>query len=69
MITRFAYGSVVDEIDAKHVSQIPFPLLKDEDTQAEINKLALDANDLRYQTYQLEQEDIRILNDEVIYAK
>lgn len=69
LITHWTYGSVVDEIDANHVSQIPFPLLKDTSTQAEINRLALEANALRYTAYQQEQEALRIMNDEVIYAQ
>ena len=68
LIARFTYGSVVDEIDNNHVSQIPFPLLKDTDAQAEINRLALETNKLRYQAYLLEQEAMQIMDDEVLYA-
>lgn len=68
LITRFTYGSVVDEIDANHVSRIPFPLLKDKKIQSEINRLALDANSLRYEAYELEQKAIRIMDEEVIGA-
>ncbi len=68
LITRFTYGSVVDEIDNKHVSQIPFPLLKNEAVQAKINRLALEANSMRYEAYQLEQEAMQIMNDEVLFA-
>jgi len=66
LITRFTYGSVVDEIDANHVSQIPFPFLVDADKQVEINRLALEANRLRYQAYQLEQEAMRVLDEDVL---
>lgn len=68
LITRHTYGSVVDEIDDKHVSKIPIPLLKNQVIQAEINALALQANRLRYEAYQAEQEALRIMNDEVIFA-
>ena len=68
LITRFTYGSVVDEIDNRHVSKIPFPLLKNADTQAKINSLALEANELRYKAYQLEQEALTMMNDEVLFA-
>ena len=44
LITRYTYGSVVDEIDDNHVRDIAFPLLKDKDKQAQINALALEAN-------------------------
>lgn len=69
MITRYTYGSVVDEIDDNHVRQIPIPLLKNQDVQKRINDLALQANTLWFQAYQLEQEALRIINEEVIYAK
>lgn len=68
LITRFTYGAVVDEIDDHHVSQIPIPLLKDANIQAEINRLALEANAKRTEAYLAEQEAIRITNDEVIHA-
>lgn len=69
LITRFTYGSVVDEIDDNHVRQIKIPLLKNVDIQNKINILALEANKKRYEAYQLEQEALRIMDDEVIYAK
>lgn len=68
LITRFTYGSVVDEINASHVAQIPFPILSDKPIQDEINQLALKANSLRYEAYKLEQEALRVMNDEVIFA-
>jgi type I restriction enzyme, S subunit len=68
LIKRFTYGAVVDEIDDVHVSQIPMPLLGDSDRQAEINRLALEANDKRAEAYSLEQEAIRRTNTEVIHA-
>ncbi len=69
LITRFTYGSVVDEIDENHVAQIPFPILEDRSTQDRINQLALKANSLRYEAYNLEQEALRLMNDEVIFAQ
>jgi len=68
LINRFIYGAVVDEIDDRHVSQVPIPLLKDPEIQAEINQLALEANNKRTEAYNIEQEAIRIINEEVIYA-
>lgn len=68
LIKRFTYGSVVDEIDDNHVSQIPFPLLKDAKAQMEINRLALQANELRYEAYLLEQEAMAVLENDVIHA-
>jgi len=69
LITRFTYGAVVDEIDDRHVAQVPIPLLKDAATQAEINRLALEANFKRTEAYRAEQEAIRITNEEVIHAE
>lgn len=69
LITRFTYGSVVDEIDDNHVRQIPIPILKNPIIQQRINDLALQANEKRYEAYKLEQEALRIMNEEVIYAK
>lgn len=69
LITRFTYGSVVDEIDDNHVRQIAIPLLRDKAVQKRINDLALEANAKRYEAYKLEQEALRIMNEEVIYAK
>lgn len=69
LITRFTYGSVVDEIDDNHVRQITIPLLKNHTVQKQINDLALEANQKRYEAYLLEQEALKIMNEEVIYAK
>ena len=69
LITHYTYGSVVDEIDDNHVRDIPFPLLKDKATQNKINEMALEANQKRYEAYLAEQEALRIMNEEVIFAK
>ena len=69
LITRFTYGSVVDEIDDNHVRQIAIPLLKNKEAQKQINDLALEANEKRYEAYKLEQQALQIMDDEVIYAK
>ena len=68
LIKKFVYGSVVDEIDDIHVSQIPFPFLKDKAIQTEINNLALEANKLRYEAYLLEQRAIKSVEEDVIFA-
>ena len=60
---------MVDEIDDNHVRAIPVPILKNHDVQKQINDLALEANQKRYEAYQLEQEALRIMDAEVIYAK
>lgn len=69
LITRFTYGAVVDEIDDRHVAEVAVPLLKDAKLQAEINRLALEANEKRTEAYYAEQDAIRITNGEVIHAE
>lgn len=69
LITRFTYGSVVDEIDDTHVSSIPLPLLKNADVQQRINDLALEANEKRYEAYKIEQKALQIVDNDVIFAK
>lgn len=59
LIVRHTYGSVVDEIDAKHLSQVEIPLLKDKLKQKEINDLVLKANELRYEAHLKEQEALK----------
>jgi type I restriction enzyme S subunit len=68
LITHYTYGSVVDEIDDTHVASIPFPLLKNAAVQKQINDLALEANEKRYQAYKLEQQALQIIDKEVIFA-
>lgn len=63
LITRFIYGSVVDEIDDKHVSQIPIPLLKNKSVQKEINDLAISANEKRYEAYIIEHKALSLMDD------
>lgn len=69
LIDRFTYGSVISHIDDNHVSRIPFPLLKNEDVQRQINDLALEANEKRYEAYKMEQQALRIVDKEVILVK
>ncbi len=69
LITHYTYGSVVDEIDDTHVSSIPFPLLKNKDIQQQINNLALEANEKRFEAYKMEQQALRIVDKDVIHAK
>ncbi len=69
LIKRFTYGGVVDAIEPFHIQQVELPLLKNREGQKQINDLALLANQKRYDAYCLEQEALRIMNEEVIYAK
>jgi type I restriction enzyme S subunit len=68
LIRQQTYGAVVDMIDNNSLSQVPFPLLKNATVQTEINCLALQANEMRYQAYQLEQEATSVLEKEVLHA-
>lgn len=69
LVKRETYGSVVDMIDDKNLGNVDIPILKNEEKQNEINDIALKANKLRYEAYELEQEALKIMNKEVIYAK
>ena len=69
LIKRQTYGSVVDMIDAAKLRSVEIPLLKNEKKQKTINDMALKANQKRYEAYCLEQEAIKIMNEEVIFAK
>ena len=66
LITKYTYGSVIDEIDDNQISNIPFPILKDGDKQKKINSLALQANQKRYEAYICEQKALDIMNNEVL---
>ena len=69
LITRYVHGSVIDEINDWQVSEVVVPLLRDEDTQKEINHKVLEANRKRTEAYNLEQEALRVLDEKVIYAR
>ena len=66
LIVRHTYGSVIDEIDDAQVRSIPVPLLKNKAVQDEINALALQANEKRYEAYNLEQKALSIMDREVL---
>lgn len=69
LIRRHTYGSVVDMIDNNSLASVEIPLLKNQTIQDKINNLALKANEMRYEAYCLEQEALKIMDEEVIYAK
>ncbi len=66
LITREIYGAVVDMIDARNLSIVPVPLLKNSVAQEQINSLALLANEKRYKAYTLEQEALKIFEEEIL---
>lgn len=67
LINRFSYGSVVGQVNAHHISQVPVPLLKDQSILAEINRLALDANTKLADAYSAERKAISITNNEAVH--
>ncbi len=69
IMKSFQYGSVVQHIEKEHIREMPIPLLKDQATQTRINDLALEANRKRYEAYTLEQKALKIMDNEVIFAK
>ena len=69
ILKRYTYGAVISHIDDTHVRQTAIPLLKNKEVQKRINDLTLEANEKRYEAYKLEQQALRIMDNEVIYAK
>jgi len=69
LIKRQIYGAVVDIIEPVHINNIKIPLLNNISIQKEINDLVLEANKKRTEAYELEQEALSILNEQVIFAK
>lgn len=69
IIQSYAYGSVVQHIEKEHIRMCPVPILNNQVIQKKINDLALEANEKRYQAYLLEQEALKVLDEEVIYAE
>lgn len=68
LIQRFTYGGVVDAIEPFHIQSVEVPILRNQDVQKQINNLALQANEKRYQAYLLEQKALKVLDEEVIFA-
>ena len=66
LIERYIYGAVVDEIDDKHLSKVPIPIITDKLLLKKINDLALEANRLRSDAYYYEQSAIEEVNEKVI---
>ena len=69
LIHKFAYGAVVRHLEKEHILKVSVPLLRDGNIQREINDTVLEANRKRAEAYNLEQEALRVLDEEVIYAR
>ena len=69
LITRYIHGAVIDEINDEQVSEIAVPLLREENTQRQINDTVLEANRKRTEAYNLEQAALKVLDKKVIYAR
>jgi len=63
LIERYIYGSVVDEVDDNQIAEVPIPIIKNKEVLKEINDKVLEANQLRYNAYQKEQEALSIMNE------
>ena len=62
-LKSLVYGSVVDHIEASHISKVEIPILKNELKQKEINDKVLQANELRYQAYLKEQKAVKMMEE------
>ncbi|MCI8589554.1 MAG: restriction endonuclease subunit S [Clostridiales bacterium] len=69
LICRQTYGGVVDAIEPFHIKRVAVPLLKDVSLQNQINRMALEANEKRYEAYVLEQKALSLINSEVLEAR
>lgn len=58
LLKKFTYGSVVDEIDDKHMANVPFPITKDKSLINNIGNMVLDANKRRNLAWELEKKAI-----------
>lgn len=66
LIYRQKYGGVVNAIEPSQLEKIGIPFSKNETFVKKINEIAIRANNLRYEAYKLEQEAIKIMNEEVL---
>ncbi|MBE4349953.1 restriction endonuclease subunit S [Vibrio parahaemolyticus] len=64
MIKRHTYGSVVDEIDDYHVSEVLVPMLSESEVE-EIGSLVMQASILRTQAHEYDQQSMSILKKEL----
>ncbi|HGI9863930.1 TPA: hypothetical protein ACJVS1_001319 [Salmonella enterica subsp. enterica serovar Montevideo] len=65
LIRRYTYGAVIPHIDQYHLENVAVPLLE-ESLMSEINLLVLEANQLRYQAFQKEQQASAIFKREIV---
>ena len=62
LIKRYSYGSVVSEIDDKHISYIPIPIISPK-VMDKIGNLILEANEKRSEAFKLEKEAIKMCEE------
>lgn len=65
LISRYSYGSVILELDRFMVAKIPVPLLTKNQRTA-IANLVLEANRLRDEAWNMEQEALALLTKEIL---
>lgn len=65
-ILKHTYGSVVDEIDDRHLAEVEIPILTSQSLIEEISNDTLKSKELRSKAYFLQQEAMDIFNTKVI---
>lgn len=60
-IKRLIYGGVVDAMEPQMLANLQIPILKSTEKQSEINSKVLQANELRYQAFLLEQKAVKMM--------
>ncbi len=64
VVSRYSYGSVIVELDRFMLRQVPVPFLT-EKQRDHIGNLVLDANTLRHEAWELEQDALKKLKNEI----
>ena len=60
-IKRLIYGGVVDAMEPQMLANLQIHILKSTEKQSEINSKVLQANELRYQAFLLEQKAVKMM--------
>lgn len=68
LMERQIYGAVVDIFEPIHINNVAIPVLNDNSIFKKINDTVLEASKKRTEAYKLEQEALKVLNEQVIYA-
>jgi len=66
LIKRFTFGSVVDEIDVSNIASVKIPILRNKQTQDDVNEMIIKSNGLLYSAFLLESEAMALITRNVL---